>query len=29
MNKYAIIQEKLYIFAVVNVYLCKRKYFQD
>nr|DAD97881.1 MAG TPA: hypothetical protein [Myoviridae sp. ctkmZ20]DAH63232.1 MAG TPA: hypothetical protein [Caudoviricetes sp.]DAO18317.1 MAG TPA: hypothetical protein [Bacteriophage sp.]DAL16264.1 MAG TPA_asm: hypothetical protein [Caudoviricetes sp.]DAP13647.1 MAG TPA: hypothetical protein [Caudoviricetes sp.] len=29
MNKYAIIQEKLYIFAVLNEYLCKRKYFQD
>nr|DAH97109.1 MAG TPA: hypothetical protein [Caudoviricetes sp.] len=29
MNKYAIIKEKLYIFAVLNEYLCRKMYFQD
>nr|DAL17951.1 MAG TPA_asm: hypothetical protein [Caudoviricetes sp.] len=29
MNKYAIIKEKLYIFAVLNVYLCRKMCFQD
>nr|DAK94544.1 MAG TPA: hypothetical protein [Caudoviricetes sp.] len=29
MNKYAIIKEKLYIFVVLNVYLCRKMYFQD